>query len=446
MKNKLTKQPLSERLVKPFEKFAEIEASSGILLFFCTIVALIWANSPWAESYTNLWQTKFTIGFGDFALSKPLLLWINDGLMAVFFFAVGLEIKREILIGELASFKKAILPIVAALGGMVVPAGIYLLFNHNTQGASGWGIPMATDIAFALGVLALLGRRVPVSLKIFLMALAIIDDIGAVLVIAIFYTSHISWMNLMIGAGFLVLLFAANRTGVRRPLVYAVLGIGGLWLAFLLSGVHATVAGVLSAFMIPARTRIHSKEFIQKGKNLIDEFETYSQNAKEVLTNQDQQSILHDLERSCELTQTPLQRLEHSLHPWVMYVIMPIFALANAGVSLQAGLSEVLFHPITLGIVFGLFLGKPIGIFFFSWIAIKLKWAMLPREVSFKQLAGVGVLGGIGFTMSLFIASLAFGGSFFLPISKVGILLASTLAGIAGWTFLKASSCSKEES
>ena len=446
MKNKLTKQPLSERLVKPFEKFAEIEASSGILLFFCTIAALLWANSPWAESYTNLWQTKFTIGFGDFALSKPLLLWINDGLMAVFFFAVGLEIKREILIGELASFKKAILPIVAALGGMVVPAGIYLLFNHNTQGASGWGIPMATDIAFALGVLALLGRRVPVSLKIFLMALAIIDDIGAVLVIAIFYTSHISWVNLMIGAGFLLLLFTANRTGVRHPLIYAVLGIGGLWLAFLLSGVHATVAGVLSAFMIPARTRIHSKEFIQKGKNLIDEFETYSQNAKEVLTNQDQQSILHDLERSCELTQTPLQRLEHSLHPWVMYVIMPIFALANAGVSLQAGLSEVLFHPITLGIVFGLFLGKPIGIFFFSWIAIKLKWAMLPREVSFKQLAGVGVLGGIGFTMSLFIASLAFGGSFFLPISKVGILLASTLAGIAGWTFLKASSCSKEES
>ncbi len=433
-----TKKPFSEKMIRPFTKFAEVEAASGILLMFCTLVALVWANSPWAESYTSLWETKFTIGLGGALLSKPLLLWINDGLMAIFFFLVGLEIKREILIGELTSLKQAALPILAALGGMLVPAGIYFFFNQGTSGAPGWGVPMATDIAFALGVLTLLGKRVPVSLKIFLMALAIIDDLGAVLVIAVFYTSHISWINLAIGGGFLSLLFLANLSGVRNPLVYALLGIGGLWLAFLLSGVHATIAGVLAAFMIPASTRINSQEFLEKGKDLLQEFQNHSEMGKEVLTNQGQQSLLQDLEQSCELVQTPLQRLEHGLHPWVNYLIMPIFALANAGVSFQGGnLTEILTHSVTLGVFLGLFLGKPLGIVLFSWLAVKLRWATLPSGISWMQIIGVGILGGIGFTMSLFIASLAFDQSPLLPIAKVGILLASTVAGVLGWIFLR---------
>lgn len=438
MANNTLKKPLSEKMLRPFTKFSEIEASSGILLLFCTLLALVWANSSWAESYTSLWQTKFTVGIGGGILSKPLLLWINDGLMAIFFFLVGLEIKREILIGELASLKQAILPIFAALGGMLVPAGIYFFFNQGSEGLPGWGIPMATDIAFALGVLTLLGNRVPVSLKIFLMALAIIDDLGAVLVIAFFYTSHISWMNLGIGAVFLSLLLIANFSGVRHTLVYAIVGIGGLWLAFLLSGVHATIAGVLAAFMIPATTRINSQEFLKNGQNLISEFQSQSEMGEEVITNQNQQSILHDLEKSCELVQTPLQRLEHSLHPWVNYLIMPLFALANAGVSLKGvSLQEITAHTVTLGIFLGLFLGKPIGIVLFSWLAVKFKLALLPMGISWKQIIGVGILGGIGFTMSLFIAGLAFDGSSLLPLAKVGILLVSAVAGMSGWIFLR---------
>ena len=382
-----------ERLVRPFQEFARLEASGGILLIGCTVVALVWANSPWAGSYFHLWHTDLTFGFAGKLLSEPLHFWINDGLMALFFLLVGLEIKRETLVGELASFRKAALPIAAALGGMIVPAGLYVLFNHGGPGASGWGIPMATDIAFALGVLALLGDRVPTSLKVFLAALAIADDIGAVLVIAFFYTEQISWISLGVGGFFFVALIAANRAGARHPLIYAVLGIG-LWLAFLQSGIHATVAGVLLAITIPARQRFNSG--------------------------------------ASERTESPMLRFEHALLPWNKYVIMPVFALANAGVVLGTGAAKSLVDPISLGVICGLVLGKPIGIVLFSWLATQSRLATMLDGVSWRQIVGVGMLGGIGFTMSLFIANLAFGTAPALEMAKVSILAASVISGLTG--------------
>jgi NhaA family Na+:H+ antiporter len=297
--------------------------------------------------------------------------------MAMFFFVVGLEIKREILVGELSSPKQATLPIVAALGGIVVPAVLYISLNQGKPGASGWGIPMATDIAFALGALAILGKRVPIALKVFLTSVAIVDDIGAVLVIAFFYTSQIYWSNLVVGAGFLAALIAANRAGIRHPLVYAILGIGGLWLAFLMSGVHATIAGVLSAMTIPASTRIGRDEFLKKTRYLIDKFENASANEESVLTGKEQREAAEALEKASELIQTPLQRLEHDLHPWVIFLVMPLFALANAGVPLVGSLSQSLTSSVTLGIVFGLVIGKQIGITLFSFLAVRLCIAIL---------------------------------------------------------------------
>ena len=421
--------------MRPFQRFAEIEASGGILLLVCTVAALVWANSPWASVYFSLWQTKLTIGLGDAGLSKALLLWINDGLMAVFFFVVGQEIKRELLVGELASPRKATLPIAAALGGILLPAGIYIALNAGTTGAAGWGIPMATDIAFALGVLALLGSRIPLGLKVFLTALAIVDDIAAVLVIALFYTAEISWISLAVAAGILGLLIAANRTGVRRPLVYAVLGVG-LWLAFLQSGVHATVAGVLLAMTIPAQTRLNAGDFLDRGRDLLDQFEAAGKREEIVLTNEDRQAVLRELETACEQTETPLQRLEHGLHPWVTYAIMPIFALANAGVALGADFTTALAHPVSLGVIAGLIIGKQAGITFFAWLAVRTGLAALPAGITWRHVYGAGWLGAIGFTMSLFIAGLAFGGTPLLDIAKVGILTASLIAGVIGWILL----------
>jgi NhaA family Na+:H+ antiporter len=433
-----------ERIVRPFQEFARVEASGGILLLISTAVALAWANSPWAGSYNSLWQTKLTIGLGGFALSKPILLWINDGLMSAFFFVVGLEIKREMLVGELASPRKAALPIVAALGGMLVPAGIYTAFNVGKAGAPGWGIPMATDIAFALGVLTLLGKRIPIALKVFLTTLAIADDIGAVLVIALFYTSEISWVNLAVGAGFLIALIGANRAGIRSPLVYALLGIGGLWLAFLLSGVHPTIAGVLSAMTIPARSRINTDQFTARSRAILDEFERAGEGGEHVLTNEDRQAALQALETACEHVETPLQRLERALHPWVTFAIMPLFALANAGVALGGGLSQGLINPVSLGVATGLVIGKQVGITLFSWLAVRSGLAAMPAGVAWRHIYGAGWLGGIGFTMSLFIAGLAFGDTPLLPVAKVGILTASLIAGMVGWTILRGASPTSE--
>jgi Na+:H+ antiporter, NhaA family len=420
-----------ERLVRPFQEFARLEASGGILLIGCTVAALIWANSPWAGSYFHLWHTDLTFGFAGRLLSEPLHFWINDGLMALFFLLVGLEIKRETLVGELASFRKAALPIAAALGGMIVPAGLYALFNHGGPGASGWGIPMATDIAFALGVLALLGDRVPTSLKVFLAALAIADDIGAVLVIAFFYTEQISWISLGLGGLFFVALIAANRAGARHPLTYAVLGVG-LWLAFLQSGIHATVAGVLLAITIPARQRIDSRAFLVRSEKILDEFRRSEEGGETIETGASKSAALNLLARDCVRAESPMLRFEHALAPWNKHVIMPVFALANAGVVLGAGAARSLVDPISLGVICGLVLGKPIGIVLFSWLATRSGVAAMLDGIGWRQIVGVGMLAGIGFTMSLFIANLAFGDTPALEMAKVGILAASVISGVAG--------------
>jgi NhaA family Na+:H+ antiporter len=425
-----------ERILTPFQRFARIESSGGIVLILCTLVALVWANSPLADTYHHLWETDLEIGWGgqEFHLSFHHL--INDGLMAVFFFLVGLEIKREVLVGELASVKRAALPIAAAIGGMVVPAGIYAVFNAGGPGEGGWGIPMATDIAFALGVLALIGPRAPLALRVFLAALAIVDDIGAVLVIALFYTASVSWAALAAAAVFLVAMALANRLGVRSPVVYLLLGIG-LWAAFLVSGIHATVAGVLSAMTIPARTRIDTAEFLDRGRCLMDEFDNAGVEGTNVLTNHDQQAVIQEIENACEQAQSPLQRIEHGLQPWVAFGIIPLFALANAGVHLSGSVADAFTHPVTLGVILGLVLGKPIGITLFSWLAVRVGVAAKPAGVSWRALNGVSWLGGIGFTMSLFIATLAFPTGAMVDEAKMGILSASLLAVVIGWILLR---------
>ncbi len=425
-----------DRILSPFQRFAQLESAGGIVLIACALVALFMANSPWAEAWHHLWETELSVGIGGLGVSYSLHHWINDGLMAVFFFLVGLEIKREVLVGELASRRKATLPIAAALGGMVVPAAIYAVFNASGPGASGWGIPMATDIAFALGVLALLGPRTPLSLKVFLTALAIVDDIGAVLVIAVFYTSGIDWTALAVGMALLGLCVLANRLGVRRPVVYLAIGLV-VWAAFLRSGVHATVAGVLLAMTIPARTRINTLEFLERGRYLLDEFDQAGVEAPGVLTNKGQQWAVQRLEQACDEAQAPLQRIEYELHHIVAFGIIPLFALANAGVSLGADPLAAFGHPVTLGVIAGLVLGKPLGITFFSWLAVRMGMASLPRGVTWTSLHGVSWLGGIGFTMSLFVAALAFPGGGLEAEAKVGIFTASILAGVVGWLMLR---------
>ncbi len=432
-----SRPPPFEAALKPFQEYIDAQTLGGVLLLVATTIALLWANSPWSETYAQVWRTPITVGVGTFVLAKPLHLWVNDGLMAMFFFVVGLEIKRELLAGELSDPRLAILPIFAAAGGMLVPAAVYLSLNTHGEAVSGWGIPIATDIAFALGILALLGKRVPFALKVFLVTLAIVDDLGAVLVIALFYTSTISLENLAVGALFLIALIGANRAGIRHPVVYATLGVGGLWLAFLLSGVHATVAGVLVAMTIPACPRIGHRELVDKANYLIRQFDTHGETGSTVLANPKQAEAATALETASDLAQTPLQRLEHSLQPWVTLGVMPVFALANAGVDLSGDVLEALTHPVALGIALGLMVGKQLGITVFSWVAVKANLASLPEGVGWRHIYGASWLGGIGFTMSLFIAGLAFGESSLLPLAKVGILSASVLAGIAGWLILR---------
>jgi Na+:H+ antiporter, NhaA family len=418
-----------ELLISPFVRFAKMEAAGGILLLASTVTALIWANSPWEKSYHAIWSSPFVVGFGKFSLTESRHEWINDGLMAIFFFLVGLEIKREVLIGELSSLRQAAFPMMAAVGGTVVPALIYVLFNHGTEAIHGWGVPMATDIAFALGVLALLGSRVPVSLKVFVAALAIVDDIIAVLVIAVFYTDEIRVVSLIVACVLLAISFGLNLLGVRKPAVYALIGVG-VWAAVLQSGVHATVAGVLMAFTIPARTYLDRKEFLKRGRYLLDKFEAA---APHTLA---EHTALHTLETHCELMESPLHRIEHWLQPWVSFLVMPLFALSNAGVHVLGKLYTALTHPVGLGVGLGLLIGKPVGIWSFAWLSAKSKIASPPAEVSWTKIFGASWLCGIGFTMSLFIATLAFGEGAMLDIAKIGTLAASVAAGICGSLFL----------
>ena len=419
-------------LVRPFQEFAARETSGSILLLACTVVALIWANSPLAHYYTAFWHTPLTVGLGSFNLSKDLHFWVNDALMAVFFFVVGLEIKREMVAGELASPRQAALPILAALGGVVVPALLYAAVNGSGPGARGWGIPMGTDIAFAIGVMALLGDRVPLGLKVFLTALAIVDDVAAVLFIALFYTADLAWRPLAVTAFCLLMAFAANRLGIGHPLPYALIG-AVLWVTVLQSGVHATIAGVLLALMIPSSASINQREFLTHGRAVLDHFEKATKKEPiAILSDIEQQTAVDALQDACEKVQPPLHRLEHALHPWATFVIMPLFALANAGVSFSGDLGKVVAQPITLGIVIGLLLGKPIGVILTSWLAVRLGLASLPENVSWKHIHGAGWLAGIGFTMSLFIAGLAFAEDAQLTAAKVGILIASVFAGMIG--------------
>lgn len=425
-----------ERLLSPFGRFMHTESSGGVVLIASTIVALIAANTSLAHGYHALWETPISLRLGPYAFETSLHHWINDGLMAVFFFLVGLEIKREVLVGELASMRRAAFPIAGALGGMVVPALIFVAFNLGGPGASGWGIPMATDIAFALGVLALVGSRVPAPLKIFLAALAIADDIGAVLVIAIFYTAGINVGALMLGLGLLVALAIFNRLGARRPYIYIVLGLA-VWLCFMRSGVHATVAGVLVAMTIPARTRIDTGEFSDRSRRLLDAFDAAGPEGENILTNRAQQAAIVELENTAEAAQAPLQWIEHGLQPWVSFVIIPLFALANAGVELGGDLAQAFGSPVTLGVLLGLLVGKPLGITLFAWLATKLKLASIPAGCGWRQLQGVAVLGGIGFTMSLFVTGLAFTDELRVMEAKVGIFAASLGAALIGWAMLR---------
>ncbi len=429
-------EPLIERVLGPFQRFFSTNASGGLLLLASTAVALVWANSPWAAAYHHLWETTFNIGTPTFGLTLPLHAWVNDALMAIFFFLVGLEIKREVLVGELSTRRSATLPVAAALGGMVVPALLFASVNAGGPGASGWGVPMATDIAFALGILALLGDRVPASLRIFLAALAIADDLGAVLVIAFFYTRAINWGALAAAGVVLLVLMALNRAGARRPTTYALLGVV-LWVFMLKSGIHATIAGVLLALTVPARTRISEDEFLASAEASLADFRASDEEGTRVLTNQGHQNALQALESAADLAQSPLQQMEHALHGVVAFVIMPIFALANAGVSLETDIGAAITNPIAIGVALGLLLGKPIGITLASVIAVRSGAADLPTHATWRHVHGAAWLGGIGFTMSLFIAALAFKTSTQLDIAKLAVLGASTLAGVVGYSLLR---------
>lgn len=426
-----------DKVIQPIQRFMSQAQTGGIVLGINVILALILANSPWADQYFEILKYKLGVYFnGETYFDISILHWINDGLMAIFFFVIGLELKREFVGGELSNPRKAMLPIFAALGGMIVPATVYLLLNPTGEVHSGWGIPMATDIAFALGVLYLLGNRIPFSLKVFLTALAIVDDLGAVMVIAFFYTSDISVLSLLVGLLFVGLMFVANRIGVRNILFYAILGIGGVWLAFLMSGVHATIAAVLAAFMIPADVRIKESTFLKKIRHHLNQFEEIDPNDETPTLTGDQVEILSETSKDINDAVPPLQRLEHTMHPYVTYLVLPIFALANAGISLSIDFEELFSTNVALGVALGLLVGKIVGIVGFTLLFIKLKIAPWPEGMNVRNLFGISLLAAIGFTMSLFITSLAFTHEEYMTQAKIGIFTASLIGGVLGYWVL----------
>jgi Na+:H+ antiporter, NhaA family len=425
--------PANETSVSYFKisKFIRQETLGGILLILATLTAVFWANSSFYEGYHYLThEIRLGTNFGDFHFS--LHHWVNDGLMALFFFTIGLEIKREVMGGELSSVKKAALPVMAAIGGMVIPAAVFLVLNGNNPDHSlGWGIPMATDIAFALGIVALLGSRVNINLKIFLTALAIADDLGAILVIAVFYTDTINYYQLGIALAAIIILISGNKMGVRSSLFYGLIGLVGVWLAFFFSGVHATIAGVLIAFTIPAKAKITEIDYIDSLCALLNKFSDEKPNDSKLLTHE-QAHLIGKIEALGNDAQTPLQRLEHILHPISAYLIIPVFALFNAGVHIEGNIMDMVLHPVSLGIIAGLVLGKFIGISVFSHLVIRLKLAVLPEGVRFRDIYGASFLAGIGFTMSIFIADLAFSDPQVIQVAKVGIFTASILSAVLG--------------
>ena len=427
-----------DRVLTPLEEFIHRQTTSGILLMVSAVIALVIANGPWAETYAHILHADFTIGSGQWALTMSVHHWINDGLMALFFLVVGLELKRELLVGELSDPRQALLPIMAAIGGMLVPALLYVLVNHEGPALKGWGVPMATDIAFALGVLALLGKRVPGSLLTLLVALAIVDDLGAVLVIALFYTAELNMTALAAVAGILFLLMALNLGGIRRILPYMLLGTL-LWLALLKSGVHATLAGVFLAFTIPMKPKLDTPRFLARAHRLLDEIKEAHEKEPCIVLNDRMRSRTTALIDGAMLAQAPAQRLEHSIHLPSAYLVIPIFALANAGIPIDfSAFGEIFTHPVALGVILGLVAGKLLGIVGFIWLTVALGWSRLPTGLNFGHVTGMALLGGIGFTMSIFIAELAFvGDPEDLLMAKTGILLASLIAGIGGYTWLR---------
>jgi NhaA family Na+:H+ antiporter len=426
-------------LARTYQEFTQNTSASGIVLIICTIIAMVWANSPWWQSYFDLWDTHFVVGFGDFALDKTLHHWINDLLMVVFFFLVGLEIKREILIGELSSMKKAMLPILGALGGVVVPATIYTLFNLGSENLHGWAIPMATDIAFALGVLYLLGDKVPASLRVFLAALAIADDIAAVAVIAVFYTSTIHLAYLFASLGFVLLMYVANRMRIISPIVYLIIG-GFAWFTMLKSGVHATIAGVLTAFTIPTHALINKEKFVENTESLWGMFRSKLSHNKGDFLSEYEADALYNISLLSDKVQPLLLRLERGIDQYVAFFIMPLFALSNAGIHFGNFTLEVLFNDVTMGVFVGLFVGKQIGVASFVWLADKLNIAKMQAGVPFRQYYYVAIICGVGFTMSLFVSGLSFGPNAPQEIySKTGILLGSIVSGTLGYFLLKGS-------
>ena len=425
-----------ERLLNPLNHLLQNQSTSAIITFFAVVLAMVWANSRWSESYEALWHTPLALTVGSFSITQTLHVLINDGLMAIFFFSVGLEIKREIFGGELSSPKKAILPISAALGGMLVPALIYVFFNQGTSAEGGWGIPMATDIAFSLGILSLLGKRVPISVKIFLTALAIVDDLGAVLIIAFFYTSDIFVNDLMWGFVFLLILLLGNYVGIRNQLFYSIISIGGLWMAFFFSGVHPTIAGVLAAFTIPGRVKINEKLFLRNLDTLTNMFRKANPNDNEFVTN-DQMEILETIKEVSMDAATPLQKVEHSLSGFVSFIVLPLFALSNTGIQFQGEGLSVLIHPVSLGIGLGLIIGKFVGIVGLSKLMVSIGIAELPDRSTWNHIYGVAFLAAVGFTMSLFISDLAFSDDRIIQLSKISILVTSALAGLIGYLILR---------
>jgi len=419
-------------LFRPFLAFTRVEILGGTLLLVASVIALVWANSPWTATYAWLWERRISIGLDDFAVQGSLAFWINDLLMAFFFLLVGMEIKRELVLGELNTLKKAALPVVAAVGGMVVPAAIYSAFNWGQEEAMrGWGIPMATDIAFALGILRLAGHRVPAALFTFLGALAIIDDLGAILVIAFFYTEELSVSALGVAAILLVVMGIMNRLDVRRAGLYLLVG-APLWLAIYQSGIHPTIAGVLTGMMIPARRRSGElPAIVASAQSLV------GLAARKDLPEEDKHAALGALEHEVRKAQAPLEAVEFTLHPYISYGVLPLFALANAGVVLLGASPSMILDPVTLGILFGLFVGKPVGVFGATWLATRVGIAQLPKGVGMQHVMGAGMLGGIGFTMALFIGGLAFDPTSLAHTeAKIGVFTGSILSGVAGLAYL----------
>ena len=434
--------------VRPVQRFMDTEASGAIFMLVAAIAALVWANSPWYHAQETLWETDLSIHLGHLAhIDLTIVEWINDAAMAIFFFVVGLEIKRELTQGELRDPRKAALPAIAALGGMLIPAAIYLAFNVGADSSHGWGIPMATDIAFAVAVVALVGTRIPSAAKVFLLTLAIADDIGAILVIAIFYTDKVSLGWLAISFATVAAIAVANRLQVRAMPLYVVLALF-LWFAVHESGVHATLAGVVVGLLTPAWSFYDPRKFADTARHLVDAADNVY--ADGVVTSEEymlNQARLEDLDRLVTETQSPLERLEHKLQPWVAFLIVPLFAFANAGVRLTSdALDGLATDRVVLGVALGLLVGKTVGVFSFTWVGAKLNLGTLPSGVTFRHVFGLSIVAGIGFTVALFVAGLAFeDGSEFTDSAKIGILAGSLIAGVAGYLVLRRSPSADDE-